>query len=145
MKPQCSLSQSLSGGPGAKEPPRNHQLPQVVGGVVERQEQLAEVRLIGAVRRDGDEIDPSVSRQFLELFAILADGRDAPLPGLRVGRFMEPGRWLVAKQPQRQTNGPFYRNRTCTFDRYYRDKVRKDRSPGMLWSAPSSSGAPRRG
>ena len=87
----------LGGGPSAKEPPHDHQLPQVVGGVVEHQEQLAEVRMIGAVRRDGEEIDPRVSRQFLEPFAILADGRDAPLPGLRVRRF---GRWrLVAGRP----------------------------------------------
>ena len=52
-----------SGGrPGPEEPPHDHQLPHVVGRVVDRQEQLAQVRLIGAMWRDGDEINPSVSR-----------------------------------------------------------------------------------
>ena len=55
-------SPRLGGRPGPEEPPHDHQLPHVVGSVVDHQEQLAQVRLIGAMWRDGDEINPSVAR-----------------------------------------------------------------------------------
>ena len=35
-----------------------------------------------------------------------------------------------------------YRNRTCTFPRYYRDTARSDRSQGTLRRSPSFSGVP---
>ena len=77
----------LGGGPRAQESPHDHHLPNVICGVVDRQKQLSEVRLICSMRSDGREIDPSVSCQFLELVAILAYGRDAPLPRLWFRRF----------------------------------------------------------
>ena len=59
--------------PVAQQAPEQHQLPDMVGGVIRHQQQLAEIRLTRTVRDPRREIDAGVRSQLLELLPILAE------------------------------------------------------------------------